>query len=85
MDTMTPEHERWDEFAERLAGPEGCNAKNAGGVGTWDCTGHTDRPHATAILTEMGNIDVNASLVYFKEHGGYCDCKILLNVDAVGT
>jgi hypothetical protein len=29
----------------------------------------------------MGGINVEASLAYFKDHGGYCDCEILLNVD----
>jgi hypothetical protein len=32
-------------------------------------------------MSEMGGVDIPASLEYFEEHGGYCDCEILLNVD----
>ena len=28
----------------------------------------------------MDGIDVSESLAYFRLHGGYCDCEILLNV-----
>jgi hypothetical protein len=30
----------------------------------------------------FGLDDVVASLDYFNEHGGHCDCEILFNVDA---
>jgi len=32
-------------------------------------------------MTAMGGIDIEKTLDYFKDHGGYCDCKNLLNVD----
>jgi hypothetical protein len=35
-------------------------------------------------MTEMGNVDIPASIAFFEEHGGYCDCEILLNVDPEG-
>lgn len=73
---MTPEHPRWREFADRLGGPEGCDFKN----NTWKCNNLEDRPFATAILESMG-ADVEASLDYFYENGGHCDCEILFNVD----
>lgn len=75
---MTPEHSNWDDFVERLEGPEGCDFE--GGGNTWKCRGGTDKTFATAILTDMG-MDVEASLKYFEKHGGYCDCEILFNVD----
>jgi hypothetical protein len=85
---MTIEHPRWEEFAERLEGPEGCNFTaeydEAGnyidGSGRWQCKGGKDKTFATAILTDMG-MDVEASLKYFEVNGGYCDCEILFNVD----
>lgn len=82
MDVMTPQHPRWDEFAERLEGPGGCNFRKDEEDGIiWNCPKLRHRPLATAILTAMGDIDVPASLAYFKERGGYCDCEILFNVN----
>lgn len=74
---MTRDHARWEEFCERLAGPEGCNFSDDG----WLCAGGRDKTFATAILESMGGIDVAASLSYFERNGGYCDCEILFNVD----
>jgi hypothetical protein len=73
--TMTPHHPRWDEFCERLAGPE--NGANA-----IDACAH-DHTAAIATLFAMGfsEDDVTASLDYFTAHGGHCDCEILFNLD----
>jgi hypothetical protein len=69
-DIMSTDHPRWDEFAERLIdclpGPGFCD--------------HSHRA-ATQIMAYMGNIDIPASIEFFEERGGYCDCEILLNVD----
>lgn len=78
LQTMTPEHQRWAEFCERLAGPEGCDFTEDG---KWKCHGGTDKRFATAILTDMGGVDIPATLRFFEENGGYCDCEILFNVD----
>jgi len=81
---MTTEHPRWSEFAERLEGPEACDFReDAVGNTTWNCSGHT-RDQSSAILRDMGATDADllATLDYFDEHGGYCDCEILLNVEA---
>ena len=78
---MTAEHERWEEFCERLGGPEGCNFREAeDGRTIWNCNGGTDKSLATAILEQMGGFDIPASLAYFEANGGYCDCEILFNV-----
>ena len=80
-DVMTPDHPRWEEFCERLEGPEGCNfRRKRDGNTTWRCAGGTDKRHARRILTSMG-MDVEESLDYFEANGGYCDCEILFNVD----
>lgn len=82
---MTPQHPRWDEFCERLEGPEGCNFVEADNElkAAWTCDRSLARPLATAILFAMGLTveDVAGSLEYFEAHGGYCDCEILFNVD----
>ena len=79
-EVMTPKHPRWEEFCNRLAGPEGCDfKKKPDGDATWTCAGGNDKTFATKILKAM-NMDVAASLAHFDEHGGHCDCEILFNV-----
>ena len=82
---MTPEHDLWKEFSEKLEGPEGCNVKKPQDAPmTWECAGGEDKENdftfATAILQGMEGIDVEGSLEYFTENGGHCDCEILFNV-----
>jgi len=78
---MTPGHPQWEEFCKRLGGPEGCNFReDERGKTIWTCNGSTARPFATAILEDM-KADIPASLAYFSQWGGHCDCEILFNVD----
>ena len=81
LGAMTPAHPRWLEFEVRLAGPEACDFReDEGGELRWRC-GHT-RDLAVAILRTMGISDreLVETLDYFDEHGGHCDCEIVLNV-----
>jgi len=86
MEIMTPDHPRWNEFTARLQGPEGCNfhEKEPGNPEsmTWRCKGEENKPFARAILKSMGGIDIKASLKFFEENGGHCDCEILFNLSA---
>ena len=82
LGAMTPSHPRWREFAERLAGPEGCDIReDDAGELHWCCSAHT-REKAVAILRAMGISDAELleTLDYFDRNGGYCDCEILFNV-----
>ncbi len=86
MSVMQPGHFRWEEFKSRLEGPEGCNFRydpehpdDADKI-KWKCGGGTDKTFATAILSTMEGVDVAKSLAFFENHGGYCDCEIILNV-----
>jgi hypothetical protein len=92
MTPMTREHPRWEEFCARLEGPEGCDFRSdcERGVGdTWYCASSNpefpEMAHtlSRSILMKMGlsHEEIAASLAYFKEHGGYCDCEVLMNVD----
>ena len=78
---LTPDHPRWNEFAERLEGPEGCAFTE---TPSWRCYGGHDKHFAKAILESMRGIDVEGTLRYFDEHGGHCDCEILFNIDLGG-
>jgi len=81
---LTPESPRWDEFANGLSMmmTRGC------GEGQWRCDGdgfganpeHVHR-YAKTVMRNMGNVDIEGTLAYCKEHGGGCDCEILFNVD----
>uniref|UniRef100_A0A6H1ZMW2 DUF2695 domain-containing protein n=1 Tax=viral metagenome TaxID=1070528 RepID=A0A6H1ZMW2_9ZZZZ len=81
MDIMTTENERWDEFIENLEGEKGCNFTGEEANIKWSCNSDKSRPLTRKILEEMGNIDIEKTMKYFDEHGGYCDCEILFNVD----
>lgn len=86
MDVMNLNHPLWDEFTERLEGPEGCDFRlkdpsDANSV-VWKCSGLSDREFATAILKTMPDIDIPGSMAFFDNNGGYCDCEILFNVDS---
>lgn len=79
---MTVDHPRWKEFYNRLSGAEGCDFKeDKNGKLTWQCKGGEDKTFAINILNTMPEIDVDKSLEYFEEHGGYCDCEIIINVE----
>ena len=74
---LTPQSLRWDQFAERLYAAldrEGCDGDNRQNH-------ELVHRHAKAIMRDMGNIDIAGSLAFFEDHGGYCDCEILWNVD----
>ena len=86
---MTPDHPHWEAFFQRLEGPEGCHFQgeydNDGELVAdsvkWECAGGEDKSKATAILKTMPEIDMAASLAFFEQHGGWCDCEIVFNVE----
>lgn len=71
-EAMTPSNPRWEEFTENL------NRK----VGEKGCKAGRDKTLATEVLKGMGfhNALLDASLVYFESHGGFCDCEIIYNI-----
>jgi hypothetical protein len=80
---MDHDHPRWEEFQERLQGPEGCDFKaDQNGETTWRCGGRRDQTLATAILRDMRLTPqaIVATLAYFDANGGQCDCEVLFNV-----
>ncbi len=81
--TMTPGHARWDEFLERLEGPEGCNftQEEPDDAGTihWAC--QNDPAAARTILGTMEVVNVDASIGYFEGARAHCDCEILFNLE----
>jgi len=81
-DVLTPQHKDWEKFCTLLEGSEGCNFKNSKGKFTWRCEGNHKKTYAQKILKEyFPDIDIEKTFEYFDQHGGYCDCEILFNVD----
>ena len=66
---LTRDDPRWQTF---------CRLLNAA-LSERGC--HHDQRSAEIVLQEMGGIDIESTLAYFDDNGGYCDCEILLNVD----
>jgi hypothetical protein len=87
LEIMRPGHPKWVEFLEKLNGPECCNfqQKTPGDAAsiTWNCKGGRDKTFAIRLLQEIGFSvqQIVDSCAYFDEHGGYCDCEIIFNVD----
>ncbi len=81
---MWPGYAGWKDFLEKLEGPDGCDfKKDENGKITWRCKGGKDKTLATEIMQSMGDVDIPASLAYFEQLSGFCDCEILFNVTAL--
>jgi hypothetical protein len=87
---MTSAHPRWHEFCDLLNHElhlHGCSGD--GSQLDPDNPGKLwPQPHPTlwlsrTILEFMGlSVDeIDVSFKYFREHGGYCDCEVQMNVD----
>jgi hypothetical protein len=77
---LTPDNVRWTGF---------CNLLIAALAGTGDDISDTDLmrgcdntlKQSEQILRAMGGVDVDLTLDYFEDRGGYCDCEVLFNVE----
>jgi Protein of unknown function (DUF2695) len=84
LEILTPQSPRWNEFADALY-----ETLTAGlPKDQWRCDGdgYNNDPklvhrYAKQVMQDMRCVDIDGSLAYFKDHGGYCDCEILWNVD----
>ncbi len=85
-------HDKWDEFVNRLEGPEGCdfpdfasltedqNAKIKSGEPVWKCAG--DHRFTRRILADIGVPEgaIRKMLNYCTKQRCDCDCEILINI-----
>lgn len=85
-DVMTPRHPDWEWFCAELdrdIRQHGCSGDGSQLDPATGKTAPQEQPThwlSRRLLIKTG-CDVEASLAYFREHGGYCDCEVLLNVD----
>lgn len=80
--------EQWNEYFDRLEGPEGCDFKEEPDPDdpetpktTWRCGGGFDKKYSLAILKGMGIEETTIASVisYVSMLGGHCDCEVLFN------
>jgi Protein of unknown function (DUF2695) len=71
---MTLEHPRWIEFVARLDEALIVSKEPF----EWRC--NHDHAYSRAIMADIGDADIEASIAYFEHHGGHCDCEVMLNV-----
>jgi bifunctional DNA-binding transcriptional regulator/antitoxin component of YhaV-PrlF toxin-antitoxin module len=67
---MSPYHSKWDQFYAILD-------KRLDNVG---CDAETLTQAEIVLKTFFPEIDIKESLKYFRLHGAYCDCEVLMNV-----
>lgn len=85
-EVLTTKHPQWDDFCDRLSRaitiPEEPDSWRCNGDGSWPDSDPTLVHHySKQVMAEMGGIDVDATLEFFKSRGGHCDCEVLFNVD----
>ena len=62
---LTPKHKYWPTLCFKLD--------------QLDC--NHDLRHTIKILKSLPNIDVERTVDFLENHGGFCDCEVLMNVD----
>jgi len=72
---LTEKHPRWPEYIFKLTH---LLTAHGDGVETGNC--YDDFRHTERILSTMPEIDVEATIAYFKKHYGDCDCKVFMLV-----
>ena len=72
---LTPKHRYWSALHFRLDQMVNTHIE---GKPVFDCN-HNLR-HTIKILKSLPNIDVEGTVKFLEEHGGFCDCEVLMNV-----
>ena len=77
LSILTNDHPRFEEFIEDLEAY--CHFHtNEEGVMEWTCQCTHDAD--IKILEQYEGIDVEKTIAYFEENGGYCDCEVIFNI-----
>ena len=73
---LTEKHSLWKGFIHRLDMELHHKFDNGEMIGK--CNG--DLCQSTKILKSLYNIDVDKTIEYFENKGGFCDCEVIMNV-----
>ena len=81
---MTPWHSDWADFLHELREDLGLTHDENDQTVAEECGHDPECPKAVDHMRKLDfdNAAIERSLAYFREHGGTCDCKIFLNVEA---
>lgn len=81
---MTPWHNDWVEFLHHLGEEISLTYDEDRQPFAEGCGHDPDCPKAVEVMRTLGLDEgaIERSLAYFREHGGRCDCRILLNVES---
>jgi hypothetical protein len=74
-EVLTPSHKSWPKFRKKL---NDTITTYVDGKLHSRCQG--DLNLTIKILKSMKNIDSKETLILFKQYGGHCDCKVIINV-----
>ena len=74
-EVLTPSHKLWPKLRKKL---DATITTYVDGKLHSRCQG--DLALTIKILESMKNIDVLETVFFLREHGGSCDCKVILNV-----
>ena len=74
-EVLTPSHKLWPMFRKQL--DDTVTIYRDEKLHN-QCKG--DLSLSIAILQSLENIDVKETVILFKEYGGSCDCKVIMNV-----
>jgi hypothetical protein len=74
-EVLTPSHELWPIFRKKL---DATITTYVDGKLHSRCQG--DLALTIKILKSMEIIDIKETIIFFKEYGGHCDCKVIMNV-----
>lgn len=74
-EVLTPSHKLWPTFRKKL---DDAITTYVDGKLHSRCRG--DLSLTTDILRSLDNIDIKETLIFLKEYGGHCDCKVIMNL-----
>lgn len=75
MDKKNP---KWDAFIDLLNDKVDFRKRDDGET-TWTCDG-TLVETENILAEHFPEVDLPSSIRYLQEHGGYCDCEVIMNV-----
>jgi Protein of unknown function (DUF2695) len=76
---MNPDHQDWDDFVWCMNSPHLCCRTDKRNGDYLESCLH-DTSFTRKLLETFPDVNVEASLEWFKYWGGYCDCEVLFNV-----
>jgi len=72
---LTPSHKLWPAFRKKL---DDAITTYVDGKLHSRCRG--DLALTTDILESMENLDIPETIIFLRQQGGHCDCKVIMNV-----